>query len=226
MPNGNIISSGTLNSPDIPGYHSVSGTNSTLDLWLIQMDPNGNKIWERAYGGEGMEWFGAGMLGSSTLITQNVQMANYIETMLDKNGNLFFAINSDSRTGDITQNHYNKRVGVRYDIWFLRLNLPQSTSFFKNTIRELPPASFSLKLYPNPFSERFMVQFNAMETTAVSLEVFSAGGARVATIALGNVQKGQQYSFPVKPNQFPSGSYYYRLRNGKYSEVGNLIRLE
>jgi gliding motility-associated-like protein len=96
LPDGNYLIGGHSDS-------SISGDKTTAskgnrDVWLIKIKPNGDKIWERTYGGTGNDEFPIGMI-------------------LTKDDNVVFACGTtSSRTGDISR----KLQGSK-DYWVVKI---------------------------------------------------------------------------------------------------------
>ena len=97
--NGDILVAGGTRSG--PSGNKTSNFNGLIDYWLVRLDPSGNLLWEKSFGGSGLEVItgmaenGAGniMVGglsdspaSGTKTTPNLGEYDYWLIFLDKNG--------------------------------------------------------------------------------------------------------------------------------------------
>jgi len=80
------------------------------------------------------------------------------------------------------------------------------------------PTTFTLSQnYPNPFNAKTNITFNLEKESNVELCVYDITGAKVATLANGNMSVGQ-HSINWDANEVASGVYYYSLKtNGEES---------
>jgi hypothetical protein len=53
--NGQLILAGTSDSPS-NGIKSQNSFSGSKDYWILKIDSTGNKIWDKTYGGNGIEW--------------------------------------------------------------------------------------------------------------------------------------------------------------------------
>ncbi len=90
---GNFYLAGTTDSND----HDVSSNNGGRDAWIVKINPNGNILWEKNFGGPGAETASA-----------------VIET---SDGGLIFTGQSGAQGGDVSVNH-----GLN-DIWVAKLQM-------------------------------------------------------------------------------------------------------
>jgi hypothetical protein len=89
---GGFVIAGFTESDDF----DISESNGSYDFWVLKIDAKGDKVWERTYGGSGIE------------------RANAIEKTAD-NGYIIVG-NSNSTDGMISNNHGSS------DIWAVRIN--------------------------------------------------------------------------------------------------------
>ena len=82
----------------------VSGNRTSNDVWVIKTDLNGTVIWERSFGGSGLEW------GHSVIELTS--------------GDLMVAAVTASGDGDVGKNH-----GAG-DVWLMRIT-PDGTLVWK-----------------------------------------------------------------------------------------------
>lgn len=93
----------------ILGGHSLSGVSGdrtrpnqgSQDFWVVKIDAQGHKQWDRAYGGNAND------------ILRSLQQTH--------DGGYVLAGYSDSNiSGDKTQNHYGNNSGYNYDFWIVK----------------------------------------------------------------------------------------------------------
>jgi len=75
--------------------------------------------------------------------------------------------------------------------------------------------SVTLKAYPNPFSSSAVIQFSVPEDGNVTLQVFNAEGAKVATLFDGQANGDIIYYIKFDAADLASGMYFYRLTTDK-----------
>ncbi len=93
---GYIVAGGTFsNDGDVTGHH---GQTITADYWVVKLDANGNKQWEKSYGGSN------GDIAMSVIQT--------------KDGGYVVAGNSTSNNGDVSGVH----DFIYGDFWIIKLN--------------------------------------------------------------------------------------------------------
>jgi hypothetical protein len=95
-----LVACGNTNSTD----GMVSGNRTSSDVWVLKTDLNGTVIWERSFGGSGLEW------GHSV-----IELAS---------GDLMVAAVTASGDGDVGKNH-----GAG-DVWLMRI-APDGTLVWK-----------------------------------------------------------------------------------------------
>ncbi len=80
------------------------------------------------------------------------------------------------------------------------------------------PRSFALSQnYPNPFNAKTNIEFELLENSRVELSVYDITGARVTTLANGEMEAGV-HSVNWDAEKVASGVYYYSLKaNGEQS---------
>ena len=84
----------------------------------------------------------------------------------------------------------------------------------------------TLKVYPNPFSEKLNFEFVSPTNTDVILDILDATGRKVKTIFEGPVEGGVLNSAEFVPATSLTGLYIYQLTMGKNVFVGKVIYKE
>lgn len=93
-------------------------------------------------------------------------------------------------------------------------------------IEELSEGLTSFRLesnQPNPFSEKTTARFAVPEKSEISLKIYNSDWQPVRTIYNGVIEKGlYEFEWDGKNDQnkpVPQGTYYYRLKSGKFDNV-------
>ena len=88
------------------------------------------------------------------------------------------------------------------------------------------PAAFRLHgNYPNPFNPETTIRFDLKERARVRLQVFNVLGQTVATLVDEEMATGT-YRAVFDAKGLPSGSYFYRLEAGPFSETRLMVLLK
>jgi hypothetical protein len=110
MENGDLILTGWSNSP-ISG-NKTSDTNGSTDYWIVKTDADGNILWDRSFGGNGIE-------------------DNCYSALNDNNELVVagFSYYKFETTGDKTFDGYGA-----YDIWVIKINTETGALIWEKTI--------------------------------------------------------------------------------------------
>ncbi|MBK9334416.1 MAG: T9SS type A sorting domain-containing protein [Ignavibacteria bacterium] len=76
--------------------------------------------------------------------------------------------------------------------------------------------------YPNPFNPETVINYKIRSTGFVTLKIYSMDGKEAATLVSG-MQTAGSYSAEWNAGNFSSGTYFYRLSAGEYSETKKMI---
>lgn len=79
--------------------------------------------------------------------------------------------------------------------------------------------------YPNPFNPSTTIRFSVLQTGHVTLKVYNAIGAEVATL-LSEEVAGGSHEIIWNAGDLPSGIYFYRLSAGGFVETKRLILMK
>ncbi len=91
-PNGNFLIGASTTSGDV----DVSENKGMTDFWLLELDSDGNIIWQKTYGGSGNEYFDG--------------------FLVDDNDSIYLLGGTKSIDGDVSFNHGEK------DVWLVKTN--------------------------------------------------------------------------------------------------------
>ena len=92
------------------------------------------------------------------------------------------------------------------------------------SVPELAESSLSVSVFPNPSDDLFHFEWNANTFDDAQFEVFTMDG-RLISKQVHQASQSALQTFTWTAEQLPSGSYWYRLRQGARSSVGSLILL-
>jgi hypothetical protein len=88
---------------------------------------------------------------------------------------------------------------------------------------ELIPIKYNLKQnYPNPFNPETRIEYSIPENGFVVLKIYDTFGKEVETLVNRNQSPGR-YRITWKPEDLPSGVYYYKLQSGSYIETRKML---
>jgi len=91
---------------------------------------------------------------------------------------------------------------------------------------ELHPEKFSLEQnYPNPFNPSTMIKFSLGKAGYTTLKLYDVLGKEVAALVNGELEAGQ-HEVTLDASSLPSGSYFYTLTSGSYTETRKLMFLK
>jgi len=85
------------------------------------------------------------------------------------------------------------------------------------------PKRFELKQnYPNPFNPVTNIEFSIVKGGFVNLVIFNALGQQVSTLVNQDLKAGS-YKYDFNASGLPSGTYYYRLTSGEFTQTNKMI---
>ena len=88
------------------------------------------------------------------------------------------------------------------------------------------PASYVLaQNYPNPFNQRTRIAYALLAPKRVLITVYDLLGREVATLAEGLKQAGR-HEVVFEAGTLPSGTYFYRMVAGTYTETRMMFVLK
>lgn len=211
---GGCIATVSVNMQQLPN-------NLNINVYMVKLDRYGKLQWTKNNGGSLEDWPGSGP-NVQTLISQTAYL--YSTLLHDfkvqtTGGGYIFAVNTLSKE---LPGFHTSRFGVRYDIWVVKFS-PAAGSYTTAV-----PASESLDLrhraYPNPFTSRTTIFFEARTDGPATVDLYNVLGARVATVFSGEVKAGRAYSVPVSDVALPQGIYTYQVTNGNSRITGKLVK--
>ena len=88
------------------------------------------------------------------------------------------------------------------------------------------PNTYSLSQnYPNPFNPSTKISFDIPSASNVNLTVYNILGAEVKVLANEYLAAGK-YDVQFRASDLPSGTYFYRLRAGDFTETKKMILIK
>ncbi len=97
-----------------------------------------------------------------------------------------------------------------------------------NAVGELPVSSgtvFVARSQPNPFRNQVSFAFVLPQSGPVSVDIFSADGRRVDTLAQGELPAGEHRMVWRMSKDTPSGIYYYRVQSRSGEATGKITHV-
>lgn len=85
------------------------------------------------------------------------------------------------------------------------------------------PLKFSLgQNYPNPFNPGTVINYELLVNGYVTIKVFDIAGKEIAAL-VNEKQNAGTYAVTFDASNLSSGTYYYRLTTGNFSETKKMI---
>jgi len=152
--------------------------------------------------------FGSGnQLGSGNYVVYNGTGTSVNLTALTLGTTYYYAVYE-----------YNA-VGNCYNIPALTGNAA-TTSF---GISENAGNLFNVKVFPNPFNEKTLIEYSLTENNDVELSILNISGQELYKVVSRKQLKGIQ-KFELDASKLSSGIYFYKLKIGGAEQKGKLIR--
>lgn len=170
-----------------------------FDSWLIKTDIQGNKVWDKTYGGPNDDYI----------------------TGLDETTDGGFILGGGSAS-DISSDKSQNSFGST-DYWLIRLagNLVG--------IPENKDSGFHLSQnFPNPFSQNTTVSFNLPRSETVEFTIFNDHGKTVVKLKR-KYEAGENQIIwrDLKGSEaLPTGNYFYQLKAGNFSETKKMLLIK
>ena len=89
----------------------------------------------------------------------------------------------------------------------------------------LPNDIFLSQNYPNPFNPSTTINYSLAKAGNVRIAVYNLLGSKVATILNENKPAGN-YSVNFNATELPSGTYFYKIEAGQFSQVKKMILMK
>jgi hypothetical protein len=116
--------------------------------------------------------------------------------------------------------HGDSKIRVYYDK--LGTGQPDEDALTLNNI-STGPASYELKQnYPNPFNPSTSISFSLKTDGFTSLKIYNLLGQEVASLVNENLAAGS-YDHTFNASGLPSGTYFYRLTSGNFTELKKMM---
>ncbi len=218
------------------------GNNS--DFVTLKYDSQGNQQWSFIYNGPGngpdvpanirsdnsgnvyvsgtVEGYGSGSDFCTLKIRANGSLENTLlhsgpsngsdaasDVIIDYQGNIIV-------TGSVsTAGSGNDLVLIKYT-YFTGLN---------GNAGEIPSEFGLSQNYPNPFNPSTRISFDIASESKVSISVFDITGKKVAELVDENMKAGS-YEVEWSASKLSSGTYFYRMQAGSFTETKKMILIK
>jgi hypothetical protein len=123
---------------------------------------------------------------------------------------------------DITVNGMPTSISIDPENWILKT----VNSVVTGVDGEITPGTFSLEQnYPNPFNPSTIIKFNLGKAGLTTLKLYDVLGKEVATLVNG-VLEADSHEVTFDASNLPSGTYFYTLTSGSFTETRKMILLK
>lgn len=114
--------------------------------------------------------------------------------------------------------------GPRWDEGWANYN-PQFTNYATG-VEEFDGAIKSFELfqnYPNPFNPSTNISFTLSESGKTTLKIYNSLGQEIKTLINSDLEGGKLYNVNFDASELPSGVYYAKLTQSKYSKAIKMV---
>ncbi len=94
-----------------------------------------------------------------------------------------------------------------------------------NNITSVPDKYYLGQNYPNPFNPSTVINYEIPVSDLVTLRIYDITGREVASLVNGNQESGK-YSIEWNASQFASGTYFYTIKAGGFTQTKKMILLK
>jgi len=218
----------------LAGYTKSFG-NGQSDIWLIKTDANGNEVWNKTFGGTGVDYTysaqqttdGGYIVGGFTDSEGNGGFDIWI-IKTDENGNevwnktigeasdeFCFFVQQTFDGGYITAGSTNF-IG-NGDFYVVKLAADATSVFHDRVV----PITTNLKAnYPNPFNAETTFSFEIGKPTNITLKIYNVLGNIVQTVIDNKSFNEGYFSIKFDAGSLASGIYFYKLSsNDGYTKM-------
>ena len=209
-----------------------SGTYLTANAWLVSKRI---RVWSAssymsywmALGGGSGNYLDSVQIWVSTTDSLPSSFTHYVETLSGRGPYGTFSQNFVPIGDYVGQTIW---VGFRYntdvstDGYFVNLDdIEVDNPIGIQPISTEVPKRFELKQnYPNPFNPVTNIEFSIVKGGFVNLVIFNALGQQVSTLVNQDLKAGS-YKYDFNASGLPSGTYYYRLTSGDFTQTNKMI---
>ncbi|MCD4692493.1 MAG: T9SS type A sorting domain-containing protein [Calditrichales bacterium] len=144
-----------------------------------------------------------------------------------ENGQSELVLVSDNSEGAILS-WTDRRNSPDYDIYAQRIKNDGSLGGVTDIGTKTPqiPNHYILEQnYPNPFNPSTNIQFSITKADFVNLTVYNILGQTVATLVNEKLHVGS-YNYEFDGSRLTSGTYYYKLKAGSFTQVRKMVVLK
>ena len=78
------------------------------------------------------------------------------------------------------------------------------------------------RIYPNPFSNKTIIEYSLYNQDFVLLEIFDIKGQKVTTL-INEKQQAGRYQIVFDASEMPAGIYFYSLKTSQGKQMGKII---
>ena len=150
------------------------------------------------------------VLDSKSITDTSLGVKAFLNTVLNMDTKYFWRVKASSSNG----------ISTFSNIW----------SFIVGTITPVSghqlPKTYSLSQnYPNPFNPTTVINYSLPRRSFVTLTIYDDLGRQVQTL-VDNEQSAGNYSVDFNASSLPSGTYFYRIQAGTYTQTKKLLLLK
>ncbi|MBG9377854.1 T9SS type A sorting domain-containing protein [Panacibacter sp. DH6] len=203
---GGYILGGTSNSN--AGNEKTENSIGGNDIWIVKLDANGNKIWDKTYGGSDDD-----ILSSLTEISAN----EYIIGATSKS-----PVSGDKSMATVGGTGFN-------DFWVVRISAggakakaltAQSAQLIVKADENPLTQKLGIRVSPNPTQDVAVINYTSVANGKLTLTVYDNNGKTVLQKPLAN----NAGTYSVNISGYAAGLYHFVITSGKSNATATVLK--
>ncbi|MCF7919810.1 MAG: T9SS type A sorting domain-containing protein [Candidatus Cloacimonetes bacterium] len=115
----------------------------------------------------------------------------------------------------------NDSNGSMYEFASIRIDF----CYLDNDQTDLVSVSLMARNYPNPFNPETTIEFELQAAGDVQIEIYNVKGQKICTLTDAQYPAGKN-SIVWKAEDVPSGVYFYKIKNGRYTTSKKMVLMK
>ncbi len=144
---------------------------------------------------------------SSTLVKSSSNYVSYVSTVKERWGDYSgITRRHNSPTPSVWMNHMYGTSANKWNTWIAEIHDNTSVGIKENILTN------GMKVFPNPVSDIFNLEFNLSESTELSVNIFDINGKLIKELYIGKAIQGKNL-FTFDKSNLSNGTYFLNIKS-------------